>query len=626
MAHSVSKNCLKVMWLMAGLLCILAALVPIAAAAAPGSARITQPQNGFYINRDTRNAYPIRGQADAGHKVQIFANGVHIKTVIADQNGIFTSQIDFSTFIEGPVTLLAFKDGIRSIPISGTYDATPPSVTSSAITNRIITIVFNEANLENVAHEPNFRFSPSLNFRTIGGDDDISHIDEVTFQLSMRSIPRNEIINLSLSNIADAAGNRIAMMPVALNDRDGDRMADHWELQHGLDPLTAGASSDADDDGFANFQEYLAGSDPIRFQSAPIEIRDTIPQDDAGITNFARVPDQTAFAVLIRAVDGINLDNPAAVRFRIDDGYHQPYWRDLAHDAMRVIKLDEAPDEQTIYFWVAYDRFLESFMPTAYLPDALIQVSVAIQDIRNNILQPPPFEFKIESSAQKMAAGQNLPSTVETIEEGPLNSEGIDTGLAVVDGKLAGTKLFYSSLEPLTPEFGNPDEMPSNDHQDMQPAGWPVNLLPHTVFDQPVTIFIPVNDDVDIRKVGLAYFDGTRWLPAADADGDILPGGEGWMVPDSRINHEDTIPPMIEVKVHHFSAAQTVVFAKFGDPIEKDTTTSRGSNANVAINCFINSVSADASFDFTALIALIAVVCFLLLRRFSSSVFQTTFR
>ena len=615
------------MWLLAGPLCILCVLMPIAAPAAPGSARITHPQNNFYINRDTRTAYPISGRANAGQAVQIFANGILMKTVIADQNGVFSSRLDFSNHIEGPVTLLAFQNGMRSIPISGTYDATPPNIVSATIKNHFITITFNEANLKKADQERNYRFSPALNFKTVGGDDDIARIDDSTFKLTMRSIPRNEIIDLSLSDISDAAGNGIAPKPIALNDRDGDRMADYWELQHGLSPLIADGASDQDADGFSNYQEYLARSHPIRFESAPIEILDTIPQDDAGIANFARVPDQTAFAVLIRAVDGINLGDPAAVRFRIDDGYHEPYWRNLAHDAMRAIKLNETPDEQATYLWVSYDRILEPFMPRFYLPDAFIQVTVAIRDIRYSVLQPPPFEFKIESNDQKMAARQDMPGTVEFVEDGLFYSEDVEMGLAVVDGKLTGTKLFYSSLEPLAPDFGNPDEMPPNDQKDMQPAGWPVNLLPHTVFDRPVTIFVPVNDDVDIRDVGLAYYDGIQWLPAADAEGVILPGGEGWMVPGSRINHDDTSPPTIEVQVYHFSAAQTVVFANFGDPLDKDTTTSsRGSSANVHISCFIDSVGADASFDLTAIIGLIAVVCFLLLRRFPSSVFQTTFR
>lgn len=367
--------------------------------------------------------------------------------------------------------------------------------------------------------------------------------------------------------------------------------------QKGLNPLVAGASSDADGDGFSNYQEHPARSNPFRSLSAPIEIRDTIPQDDAGIVNFARVPDQTAVAVLIRAAYGIDLNAPTAVRFKVDDGYHQPYWRDLSHDATRIVKLNETPDFQATYLWAAYDRFLEPFMPIHYPPNAVIQVTVTIRDNRNNILQPAPIEFKIEPSAYKAAARQNVPNTTEFYTNESFIGGSIDTGIAVVDGKLAGAKLFYSSLEPLTPEFGNPDEMPPIGRGDMQAVGVPVNLLPHTVFDRPVRLFIPVADDIDIRTVGLAYYDGTRWLPAVEAEGTVLPGGEGWMVAGSRINHEESNPPLIEVQVYHFSAAQAVIFAKFGDTTEEDKR-SHDSNANVFISCFINSVAEDPPFGF----------------------------
>ncbi len=340
----------------------------------------------------------------------------------------------------------------------------------------------------------------------------------------------------------------------------------------------------------------------------PIEIRDIIPQEDAGIVNFARVPDQTAVAVLVRAVHGIDLDAPSAVRFMIDDGYHLPYPRDLAHDAVRIIELDRAPDSQATEVWITYDRFLEPFMPTAYPLDAIIQVTVAIRDNRNNILQPAPFEFKIESQAQKAVSGQNVPATAEIFQNELSPGAGIGAGIVVVDGKLAGAKLYYNSLEPITPEFGDPDEMPLIGATGMQAAGLPVNLLPHTVFDQPVRLFIPLAGDVDINTVGLAYYDGIQWLPAADTDGSVLHGGQGWMVPGSRINHIQSIPPMIEVQVYHFSAAQAVVFARFGDPIEEDKPPSHRSGANVRISCFITTASADASFDFAGFMGLMVLV------------------
>jgi hypothetical protein len=326
--------------------------------------------------------------------------------------------------------------------------------------------------------------------------------------------------------------------------------------------------------------------------TAPIEIQASIPAEDAGIINFARVPDETGFAVLIRAAYGLDVNSPDAVRFIIDDGFHLPYRRDLSFDTVRVVKLDAAPDEQVTFLWAVYDRFLEPFMPTGYPLDRVISIKVAIKDSRNHILRPAPFEFKIESGVEKTASRQNLPKTNEFYALDPFSENNYDAGIVVTGGKLRGAKVLYSSLEPLTPEFGSPSAIEEINLEGIQAAGLPANLMPHTVFNTPVTLFLPVSEDADIRSVGLAYHDGTQWMPAADADGNVLPGAEGWMVPGSRINHEQSSPPLIEVQVHHFSAAQAVVFASFdGTRDEEQDKDHTGSNVTVYASCFINSAA-----------------------------------
>jgi len=47
-------------------------------------------------------------------------------------------------------------------------------------------------------------------------------------------------------------------------DTDSDAMPDGWEVAHGLHPLMDDASGDLDRDGFENFAEYVAGTDPNR--------------------------------------------------------------------------------------------------------------------------------------------------------------------------------------------------------------------------------------------------------------------------------------------------------------------------------------------------------------------------
>lgn len=334
--------------------------------------------------------------------------------------------------------------------------------------------------------------------------------------------------------------------------------------------------------------------------STPIEIEASIPPEDAGIINFARVPDDTGFAVLIRSAFGLDVHSADAIRFTIDDGLHVPYRRDPSFDTVRVVKLDEAPDEQATFLWAVYDRFLEPFMPAAYPPGRVISIKVEISDIRNNVLRPDAFEFKTESPAEKTASLQNLPKTRAFYARDPFSEYVQGAEVEVTEGKLRGAKVVYSSLEPLTPQFGSLNAIEEINLEGIRVAGAPVNLMPHSVFNTPVTLFLPLSEDVDIRTVGLAYYDGTQWMLAADADGNMLSGAEGWMVPGSRFNHEQSSPPLIEVQVYHFSAAQAVVFTTPGTTLddEQDKDQNGGANVVVFASCFISSASSDAGLAF----------------------------
>jgi hypothetical protein len=196
--------------------------------------------------------------------------------------------------------------------------------------------------------------------------------------------------------------------------------------------------------------------------------------------------------------------------------------------------------------------------------------------------------------AEQAAARQNLPETEEIYLFDPPFSDRHDASIQVVEGELAGARIMYNSREPLTPKFESADGIEEVDLAGFEAVGSPVNLAPHTVFDTPVTLFVPVPEDVDIHSVGLAYYDGTQWLPAADAMGNVLAGGEGWMVPGSRVNHAVSSPALIEVQVYHFSGTQTVVFASFSGTREEDRPPGESrSGANVFVSCFVDCVSFD---------------------------------
>jgi hypothetical protein len=172
----------------------------------------------------------------------------------------------------------------------------------------------------------------------------------------------------------------------------------------------------------------------------------------------------------------------------------------------------------------------------------------------------------------------------------------------------------YNSWEPLTPKFESPDGIEEINLEGLEAVGRPVNLAPHTVFDTPVKLFVPVPKEVDIRSVGLAYYDGTQWLPAADAAGNVLSGGEGWLVPDSRVNHAAASPALIEVQVYHFSGTQTVVFAAFDGTREEENRPpgDSRSGAVVFVSCFVDSLSFDSRSIFwflSLVVGMIILIC-----------------
>ena len=496
-------------------------------------------------------------------------------------------------------------------------DTNPPSVVqypSIDFANRTIDVTYSEPNMQNAETESNYVFSPSLLFRSSGESGDIVLLDGSTYRLYMGYIPSRTIFKLTLSNITDEAGNQLAPAVVRINDDDDDGMADDWEaanqidspiedadsdgldnleefqnltdpnswdtdgdalpdaweVVYGLDPRDGdgpnGADGDIDGDGWSNYEEYVADTNPAdgtsRIELITPEIVESIPHHNAGITDTYRVSNDTAFSVRIEASTGINVTEEENVVFAIDDGVNSPYQRHLGDDVVKVVKLSDDPDTRLTQLWVVYDRAGDTYGNFPF--DAYVRITVNAKDTTGHQEVEETYDFKIESEIAHLEANDaaNLPSTsVIGMSDPAIDGTTWDAGIEVDSGDLRGAKIVHNSAEAITPRFGPAYELPALTAEQINAVGVGMNLQPPAVFATPVKLFIPCPGYEDVSSLSVLLYNGTEWVLACDSNGNVMPDGEGWMVPGSRANHNflddpSNDPSTIEILVYHFSGAQ----------------------------------------------------------------------
>jgi hypothetical protein len=231
---------------------------------------------------------------------------------------------------------------------------------------------------------------------------------------------------------------------------------------------------------------------------------------------------------------------------------------------VRVIKLTDEADMGVTKLWVAYDRSGEDGFGT-YSYDTQINIRVEVRDSAGLEMSQGIYSLGIETKAGHDAAEIATPSTVQVDPSDPdlVDSQYFyDKGMEVTGGELKGAKIIYDSNEPIQPKFGPIDEIPL---LDAEGVGVPMNLQPPNVFNTPVKLLIPYPGYSDVTDLCIYLYSGDMWSLACDAKGNIQPGGEGWMVPGSRVNHNNGNPSTIEIKVYHFSAVQAAETDEGGD-------------------------------------------------------------
>jgi hypothetical protein len=489
----------------------------------------------------------------------------------------------------------------------------------------------------------------------------------------MRSIPANTIFTMTVSNITDEEGNPVTPNSIRINDNDndglsddwevasgvgtwsadpdsdglnnleefnnstnpnswdtdGDTLPDGWEVAYGLDPTDStgddGRDGDFDGDGWTNYQEYLNGYDPSSDTSptpaAPPEIRKTIPLNNAGITNSKRVPTNTSFAVYLRDSEGIDITDTSSIQFTINDGVNPTYTRNLSNPSVfRVVKLTTDADNAVTELWAVYDRSLDTYGDYQY--DANVNIAVNAKDRTGVEMAQASFQFNVESSSEQISAQDNEPYT-STLMNSPsmgLTTESIDSGI------LAGAKVIYDNNEPIKPKFGPVNEVPVVGGVGITPApsSYPINLEPPTVFNNPVTIFIPLPKTADVSSptddlstLSVCLYDGENWVVACDANGNVTPAGDGWMVPGSRVNHSQGFPPSIELQVYHFSAIQAAVVTGGSAASVGDASALSGADGGGG-GCFITTMGKGMDGQNILVLLLtfaLGIVCILMARK-----------
>jgi len=403
-----------------------------------------------------------------------------------------TSPVNYSGLTEGNHTF-----EVRATDVAGNTDPTPARYTWTIDTSNTSTCTSTSQTITFV--------SPTSGFKGIAG----------VGQMIMVKVVDNcdvPVQGLSLTASFDNGDG-----PVTLSDNGQGFYSAIWVPQH------AGSVTIMVGDASVN--------GTVEVNSGPqVDEDETYPYKGAGISDSHRVPFNTSVLIRIKDTDGIRLDS---IQLTIE-GKAYTYSSASNNNRLRIKEV-KAGDTRDI--WVVYDPEMGEFGF-----DQVIDVEIVAMDLVG-VQGRYSYNFKIESQDQHNRAVSNMPQV--TYSTDPVS--GRITVTPASGSLIDGAKIIFDVDEPVTPTFGPVDGIPPLDIE--KGVGLPLNLEPPTVFEKPVTIYVPAPGVTDLSSLRIYHYNPkTGWRLAVE--------GDGWLVPGSRVDHPETDPPTIEIKVYHFSGVQ----------------------------------------------------------------------
>jgi hypothetical protein len=568
---------------------------------------------------DGTAAVTIAATDAAGNPVGSITGG----TFIVDNRGPTVAGFPVINFTDSSITITYSESNMQNAALAGSYSLNNGLLLSgngvdTSGTGKIFKLPLNPATLQRytiytlqIGSAVTDASGNAVSSRVVRVNDDdndgmaddweIKWFGSITAKDGTADSDGDGLTDLSEYNLARSnpawGSNRWALSPLS-RDSDGDGIPDQYEVRFGLNPVSGSDRDlDLDGDGWSNYQEYLYGfaaNDPNSHPQASIDILEVLPLDNAGVPpDTSRIPNNTAASVRLESSNGIDISNLQAVSLTINDG-RSTYTRSASDKNAKgqglvgLVPL-ERNGNLAYSLWVTYYRSSETAIANAYPYGATVVVTVQAMDVKGFSLEPAFFSFRIESEQAATRAEKNAPVSMVSNDTPMVGKKTV----TVQGGALNGASIIYDSTLAqelgFEPVFGPIEEVPQ-----APGLGVPLNLLPPAVFPNPVTLTIPCPGYKDVSKVSVYYYDGREWWLACDAAGNVTPEGVGWMVPGSRVNHNEdqNSPAYVQIQVYHFSAAAATEAPDASTQVENNRSVAiaGSSSGSGSGGCFISTL------------------------------------